>query len=253
MSVIKNPAQVKKMRKAGSLLSDVLNMLKEKAVVGISGKEIDLLAENAIRDGGAIPAFKNYGPRGLPPYPASICFSRNHVLVHGVPTKEDIIEEGDVVSIDCGLSLNGWFADAARLFGVGQLAEEDQKIIQASEEAINAGIDKCREGYRLGDICNSIQISIALNAYENVLQFCGHAIGKEMHELPQVPNYGKPNQGPRLREGMVFCLEPMLKKTKTKLGILSDKWTVVTLDQSRATHIEEMVLITSDEPEVLTA
>lgn len=252
MSLIKTAKQIEKMRKAGNLLAKVLDVLDDEAVPGKSGKELDGLAEEFIRDGGGIPAFKNYRIPGLPAFPASICFSRNHVLVHGIPTKEEVIEEGDLVSIDCGLSIDGWFADAAHLFVVGKAAEEDLKIIEASEQAILAGIDKCREGNRLGDIGNAIQTSIHRSKYFNVIQFCGHAIGKEMHELPQVPNFGKPGHGPRLKRGMVFCLEPMLKKTNTKLGVLSDKWTVVTLDESRASHIEKMVLVTDGDPEILT-
>jgi methionyl aminopeptidase len=236
--VVKTSEQVEKMRISASLLSRCLDMLLSIARPGISGKALDKIAEEFIRDHGAIPAFKNYGKgTALTKFPASICFSRNHVLVHGIPTEEAVIQDGDIITIDCGLSLDGWFADAARLFDAGNVLEEDSKLIDASRATLQAGID---------------QKYVAKSPYYNVVQFCGHAIGQEMHEDPQVPNFSKPGVGLVLEPNMVFCLEPMLKKTRTELGILKDHWTVVTLDKSRATHIEHMVLITENGPEILT-
>lgn len=254
MTVVKNYEQIERMRISGALLSECLDMLKEAAVPGVSGLILDQLAEEFIRDHGAKPAFKGYASMPeVPGFPGSICFSRNHVLVHGIPRADDFITEGDIITIDCGLSLNDWFADAARLFGVADITEENHRLIEASKEALDVGINKCRAGNKLGDICNAIQISIDQNKYHNVYQFCGHAIGKKMHEPPQVPNYGKAGEGLVLEPGMVFCLEPMLLKHKTKLGILSDNWTVITVDKSTAAHIEHMVLVTERDPEVLTA
>ncbi|MCI0528052.1 MAG: type I methionyl aminopeptidase [Nitrospira sp.] len=253
MPVVKTEEQVEKMRLSAALLSRCLDALVCLAKPGKSGKELDTIAEEFIRDHGAIPAFKNYGGgMSLSPFPASICFSRNQVLVHGVPKEEDILQEGDIVTIDCGLSLDGWFADAARLFGVGVIAEDDTSLIDASEKALQAGVVVCMAGNKLGDVCNAIQRSIGKSPFFNVYQFCGHAIGNAMHESPQVPNFGKPGTGIVLEPGMIFCLEPMLKKTKTELGVLPDHWTIVTLDQTRASHIEHMVLITENDPEVLT-
>ena len=254
MSVIKTPEQIEKMRVSGKLLSKCLNSLVEEAVPGVSGKALDTLAETFIRDHGAVPAFKNYGiGKGIPPFPASICFSRNQVLVHGVPSEKDLIEDGDIISIDCGLSIDGWFADAARLFGVGELvAEDDKSLIASSKKALEAGINACRVGNTLGDICSAIQVSIACSSFYNVVQFCGHAIGQQMHEEPQVPNFGKPGSGIDLEVGMVFCLEPMLLKNNVGLGVLSDGWTIVALDKSKTAHIEDMILITEDGPEILT-
>lgn len=253
MSVIKTPEQVEKIRAAANLLTDCFDILVNDLVApGVTGKELDAWAEEFIRDHGATPAFKNYtGMPGIPGFPASICFSRNHVLVHGIPD-DTPLEEGDMLTIDCGLSLDGWFADFARLFIVGEGSEEDQNIISATRDALDAGIQACRPGNRLGDISNAIQSSIYNSRYENVVQFCGHAIGQKMHESPQVLNYGPPGKGLLLEPGMVFCLEPMLLKHKVGLGVLSDKWTIVTLDKSRATHIEHMVLVTEDGPEVLS-
>ncbi len=254
MSVVKTPEQIEKMRVSGRVLSQCLNMLVKEATPGTSGQALDTLAETFIRDNGAVPAFKNYGiNKGIPPFPGSICFSRNQVLVHGVPSEKDVIKDGDIISIDCGLSIDGWFADAARLFSIGELvAEDDQRLIASSKDALNAGINACRVGNKLGDICSAIQVSIACSPFYNVFQFCGHAIGQEMHEEPQVPNFGKAGSGIDLEVGMVFCLEPMLLKNSTGLGVLPDKWTIVTLDKSRASHIEDMILITEDGPEVLT-
>jgi len=252
MAVTKTPEQVEKMRTAGTLLSHCLQMLKKEAGPGISGAHLDQLAESFIRDHGASPAFKNYGESGnRSAFPASICFSRNHVLVHGIPREDEVIHEGDILSIDCGLSIDGWFADAAKLFGVGELENDDQVLIEANREVLDVGIAACQVGKKIGDVCSAIQIAVARSPFFNVVQFCGHAIGQEMHEAPQVPNFGRPKSGITLKAGMVFCLEPMLLKHNVGLGVLSDGWTIVTLDKSRATHIEKMILITDDGPEIL--
>jgi methionyl aminopeptidase len=254
VALVKTPEQVEKLRHSGALLARCLDMLVTNANPGVSGKHLDSLAEEFIGDHHAIPAFKGYAIRDdMPGFPGSICFSRNHVVVHGIPREDDLIEEGDIITIDSGLSLDGWFADAARLFGVGDLSEEDAEIIEASEKAIMAGIDQCRVGTRIGAVGNAIENSIALSKFRNVIEFCGHFIGEAMHEPPQIPNFGQKNKGFRLQPGMVFCLEPMLKKSNIDIAILPDKWTVVTLDMSRATHIEHMVLITDGGPEILTA
>lgn len=254
MAFVKTPEQVEKMRYSGALLARCLDMLVINAKPGVSGKRLDSLAEEFIKDHHAIPAFKDYSIRpDLPKYPAHICFSRNHVVVHGIPSENDIIQEGDIVTIDCGLSLDGWFADAARLFGVGEISEENAEIIEASEAAIMAGVEKCRVGNRIGDVGNAIENSIAFSKFWNVTEFAGHFIGEAMHEPPQIPNFGQRGKGFRLQPGMVFCLEPMLKKSNVEIAILPDKWTVVTLDKSRATHIEHMVHITDGDPEILTA
>jgi methionyl aminopeptidase len=254
VALVKTPEQVEKLRNSGALLARCLDMLVTNAKPGVSGKHLDSLAEEFIRDHHAIPAFKDYAIRDdMPSFPGSICFSRNHVVVHGIPREDDIIEEGDIITIDSGLSLDGWFADAARLFGVGNISEEDAEIIEASEKAIMAGVDQCRVGTRIGAVGNAIENSIALSKFRNVIEFCGHFIGEAMHEPPQIPNFGQRNKGFRLQPGMVFCLEPMLKKSKIDIAILPDKWTVVTLDMSSATHIEHMVLITDEGPEILTA
>lgn len=251
MAVVKTPEQVEKLRISAALLSRCLDMLVSLSIPGRSGKWLDDVAEEFIRDHGAIPAFKNYGPEGSP-FPGSICFSRNQVIVHGIPTATDVLQEGDLATIDCGLSLDGWFADAARLFAVGQPNEQDAELIVESEKALQAGIDACKVGNQLGDVCNAIQRSIGKSKFYNVYQFCGHAIGAAMHESPQVPNFGKPKSGINLEPGMVFCLEPILKTTGTDIAVLSDNWTIVTLDNSRASHIEHMVLVTENLPEILT-
>jgi methionyl aminopeptidase len=252
MAVVKTTEEVEKMRKSARLLSDCFKIIIEHAVPGTTGKFLDGIAECYIRDNGATPAFKDFpGPTGVPNFPASICFSKNHVLVHGIP--DDVpIEEGDMLSIDCGLTLDGWCADFARLFTIGETSEEDQRFIDAARAALVAGIDKCRTGNKLGDISNAIQSSIYHSGYENVLQFCGHAIGREMHEEPQVLNFGAPHIGIDLEPGMVFCIEPMLLKHKVALGVLSDKWTVITQDFSRTAHVEHMVHISEKDPEIMS-
>jgi len=251
MPVIKTSEQVDKMRVSGALLARCLDMLVTCAKPGRSGKELDTIAEQFIRDHNGIPAFKNYGNPNNP-FPGSICFSRNSVVVHGIPS-DDVIQEGDLITIDCGLSLDGWFADAARLFGVGHMEQDDIDIMIATEATLNAGIEACVVGNKLGDVGRAIHLKAISSPFYNVLEFCGHAIGQRMHEDPQVPNAGIKGKGLELEVGMVFCLEPMLKKTDTKLGILPDRWTVATRDGTRATHIEHMVLITDTRPEILTA
>jgi methionyl aminopeptidase len=229
-------------------------MLVSASVPGKSSLEIDAIAEEFLRDHGAVPLFKNYQPvSNIPPYPGSICFSKNSVLVHGVPSEQDIIQEGDVITVDCGLRLRGWCADAARLFGVGKVSEEDRSMLGASERILQAGIDTCVVGNKLSDICHALQRQAEReHPFFNVLEFCGHAIGKEMHEAPQIPNFGLPGKGPDLAPGMVFCLEPMLKKTSTGLGVLPDQWTIATHDGSTTTHVEHMVVVTEHSPEILT-
>ncbi len=251
MPVIKTSEQVDKMRVSGALLARCLDMLVTCAKPGRSGKELDTIAEQFIRDHNGIPAFKNYGNPNNP-FPGSICFSRNSVVVHGIPS-DDVIQEGDLITIDCGLSLDGWFADAARLFGIGQMEQDDIDIMIATEATLNAGIEACVVGNKLGDVGRAIHLKAISSPFYNVLEFCGHAIGQRMHEGPQVPNAGIKGKGLELEAGMVFCLEPMLKKTDTKLGVLPDRWTVATRDGTRATHIEHMVLITDTRPEILTA
>jgi methionyl aminopeptidase len=229
-------------------------MLVLNAKPGVSGKELDKLAEEFIRDHGAIPAFKNYSIRPeFPEYPASICFSRNHVIVHGIPRENNIIEDGDIITIDSGLSLNGWFSDAARLFEVGEVTEEDKELIKATEETMMAGLEQCRPENKISNIGNAIENKVAFSKFRNITEFSGHFIGEAMHESPQIPNFGQRDKGFRLEPGMVFCLEPMLKKSNVALAIFPDGWTVVTLDKSNATHLEHMILVTEGEPEILTA
>ena len=252
MAVVKTPEQLEKMRGAARILCECLDALVAHAYPGVTGNELDRLAESFIRDNGAVPAFKGYpGAAGVPPFPASICLSKNHTVVHGIPDAEPLVE-GDIVTLDCGLSLDGWFADFARLFSVGKPSEEDQRIINATREALDAGVDKCRPGNKLGAVSNAIQSSIHHSGYENVISFCGHAIGQKMHESPQVLNFGLPDQGIDLEPGMVFCLEPMLLKHRVGLQVLPDKWTTVTRDSSRATHIEHMVHVSEEGPEVMS-
>jgi methionyl aminopeptidase len=253
MALVKSPDEVEKMRISGALLARCLDMLVKCSRPGHSAKEVDAVAEEFIRDHGAVPAFKNYDVGTGVKFPASVCFSRNSTVVHGIPVENMIVGEGDIITIDCGLSLDGWFADAARLFGVGETSEDDRNMIDWSKRVLDAGIGACVVGNKLGDVSYALQVEIGRSPYCNITQFCGHFIGQAMHEEPQVPNFGQKNTGIDLEPGMVLCLEPMMKKTKTQLGVLPDGWTIMTRDKTRATHIEEMVLITEDKPEILTA
>lgn len=251
MSLTKTPEQVEKMRLSAALLARCLDMLAACTKPGHTAKELDTIAEEFIRDHNAVPAFKGYG--NDPVFPASICFSRNEVIVHGIPTEEVVIEEGDIITIDSGLSLDGWFADAARLITVGEVDVEDQVLVDWTRRTLDKGIEACVAGNKIGDVSYAIQAEIGRSPFYNVVQFCGHAIGQKMHEEPSIPNFGVKGRGEDLVPGMVLCLEPMLKKSDASLEILSDGWTAVTRDKTRATHIEHMVLITKEEPEILTA
>jgi len=251
MTLVKTPEQVDKMRVSAALLARCLDMLVACAKPGHSAKELDAIAEEFMRDHNAIPAFKGYGSD--PEYPASICFSKNEVLVHGIPTEDLVVEEGYIITIDSGLSLGGWFADAARLLVIGELSAEDQNLVLWAHRALDAGIDACVAGSNVGDISYAIQVEIGRSPFYNIVQFCGHAIGQELHESPQIPNFGLRGKGEDLVPGVVVCLEPMLKKTNSELEFLSDSWTVVPRDRTRTVHMEQMILITEDKPEILTA
>ena len=247
MITIKNAAQIAKMREAGAMLHEVLTQIKGKIEPGITTKELDRFAEKLIRSYGAVPSFLNYEG-----YPASICASVDSQVVHGIPSASTVLKEGQIISIDCGLILDGWQSDSAFTAGVGRISEDAQRLIDVTEQSFFAGLEFAREGCRVSDIGHAVQQYVEQRGFFTVRALCGHGIGKEMHEDPQVPNYGIPGHGVRLRRGMTICIEPMIAAGDYHVKTLKDGWTVVTTDGSLCSHYEHTILITDGEPELLS-
>ena len=247
MITIKNAAQIAKMREAGALLNDVLTQLKGKIEPGITTKELDRFAEKLIRSYGAVPSFLNYEG-----YPASICSSVDSQVVHGIPSKSTVLKEGQIVSIDAGLILDGWQSDSAFTAPVGKISEEAQRLIDVTEQSFFAALAVAKEGNRISDIGHVVQQYVEERGFSTVRALCGHGIGREMHEDPSVPNYGIPGHGVRLRRGMTICIEPMIAAGDYHVKTLKDGWTVVTSDGSLCSHYEHTILITDGEPELLS-
>ncbi|QJA09888.1 type I methionyl aminopeptidase [Romboutsia sp. CE17] len=246
MIVIKSKKEIELMREAGKIVAETHELLKEAITPGISTLELDKIAEENIRKYNAIPSFKGYGG-----FPGSICASINEQVVHGIPG-DQIVKEGDIISIDIGAYYKGYHADAAKTHGVGIISEEDRKLIEVTKESFYEGIKFAKLGYRLSDISHSIQAHVEKHGFSVVRDLVGHGVGTELHEDPQVPNYGPPGKGPRLREGMVIAIEPMINIGSYYVKTLSDGWTIVTIDGKKSAHYEHTIAITEDEPLILT-
>jgi len=251
---LKSPGELQAMRAAGAVVARVLELLRVSTLPGVSTGELDALAEQAIRQAGALPSFKGYHG-----FPASICASVNEQVVHGIPSRRQVLHDGDLFSIDCGAVLDGWHGDAAITVEVGSSARPaDRELSAACRSALQAGIAAARPGARLTDISHAIeQESLAAGgrhgrAYGIISEYGGHGIGTSMHMDPFLPNVGRPGRGPRLRPGMALAIEPMLTLGTDRTDELEDGWTVVTQDGSRAAHWEHTVAITADGPQVLT-
>lgn len=234
------------MRKAGKIVSALLKLMEKSAKPGVMTKKLDEIAEEFIVSQGSVPAFKGYYG-----YPACICVSVNEEVVHGIPGPR-VLKDGDIVGVDVGVIVDGFFGDAARTFPIGKVDEESLKLIAVTREAMNRGIQKAVEGNRLSDISWAVQSYAEENGYGVVRKYTGHGIGKNLHEEPQVPNYGKPNQGPKLVEGMALAIEPMLNLGSYDVEEMSDGWTVVTKDGKRSAHFEQTIVVGKDRAEVLT-
>ncbi|HEV2087083.1 MAG TPA: type I methionyl aminopeptidase [Cryptosporangiaceae bacterium] len=246
---IKTDEQVGLMRAAGLVVGRTLELLRAAVVPGVSTGELDTLAEKSIRDAGAVPSFKGYHG-----FPASICASVNHQVVHGIPSHEQVLAEGDLLSIDCGAILAGWHGDAAITVGVGRTRPERLQLASACEDAMWAGFAAARLGGRLTDISHAVERSVrAAGGYGIVRNYGGHGIGSEMHQDPHVLNYGRPGRGPKLVKGMALAIEPMITLGRPDTRELDDGWTVITRDGSIAAHVEHTFVLTDDGPWVLTA
>ncbi len=246
---IKTPEQIALMRKAGLVVAGTLAVVAAQARPGVSTGELDALAASHIRAAGATPSFLGYLG-----YPATICTSVNEEIVHGIPSRQRVLRDGDIISIDCGAIVDGWHGDAALTVGVGAISAEHARLLQVCEDSLWAGLARARDGARLTDISHAVQASITqAGPYGIVEEYTGHGIGTAMHMDPPVPNYGRPGRGPRLETGMALAVEPMVTLGDAETVQLDDGWTVVTADGSWAAHFEHTVAITADGPWVLTA
>jgi methionyl aminopeptidase len=246
--VCRSAAELAKMREAGRLVGEVLTLLSSAVAPGVTTADLDAMAEKTIRAAGAQPAFKGYHG-----YPATICASVNDEVIHGIPSGRRVLDEGDVISIDVGAVLNGYFGDSAVTLPVGHISEEAATLLRVTEEALYKAIEQARPGNRVSDLGHAVQRHVEAYGFSVVKEFVGHGIGQQMHEEPQVPNYGEPGRGPRLAEGMVLAIEPMVNAGRAAVKVLGDGWTAVTRDHSLSAHFEHTVAVTGGDPWVLTA
>ena len=246
MIVCRLSAEVDKLRRVNQLVAEVLAALRDLAVPGVTTGDIDRVAEERVRTAGAVPAFKGYHG-----FPATICASINEEVVHGIPSSRPL-EEGDVLSIDMGARLDGYFGDSAVTVSVAAASTEDAELLRVTEGSLFRGIEAVKPGARVSDIGAAVQAHVEAHGFSVVREFVGHGIGTELHEEPQIPNYGPGGRGPRLAEGMVIAIEPMVNAGKPGVRVLSDGWTAVTKDGSRSAHFEHSIVVTRDGCEVLT-
>ena len=247
MIIIKSDQEIDLMRESGKVTGFILKELENFIRPGISTADIDKFVEDTIRKNGMIPSFKGYGG-----FPASACVSINDEVVHGIPDKKRILKDGDIVSVDVGSTYKGYVSDAARTYPVGTISDIAQKLIDATRDSFFAGLEYCKVGYRLSDISHAIQEKAEGEGFSVIRDFVGHGVGQNMHEDPQIPNYGKAGRGPRLAKGMVFAIEPMICEGGYDVETLLNNWTVVTVDGKLSAHYENTVVITDGEPELFT-
>lgn len=246
---IKTPVEIGIMREAGRINASVLAAVRELLNPGVSTADLDAAAENVLKKHGAVSPFKGYG---YPPFPNSITVSINEELVHGIPNGERKLKEGDIVSVDCGTFFEGYVADSAFSAGVGEISAKAKKLLEVTEQSLYVGIAKMRSGNRTGDISEAIQKFVEGHGFHVTRDYTGHGVGRQMHEGPQVPNYGTAGTGVLLRPGMVIALEPMVLVGTHKTKVSKDKWTVVSMDGSLTAHYEHSVAVTEGDPLILT-
>ena len=243
---LKSETEIKRLRNSNYLVAKILKELKQAISPGVVTQDLNSLAEKRIREKGGIPAFKGYQD-----YPASLCVSINEQVVHGIPGKRKI-REGDIVSLDLGIILDGFYGDSAITVPAGHITGEAERLIEITRESLFCGIEKARVGNRLFDISFAIQSHVEKNGFSVVRKYVGHGIGRDLHEDPQIPNFGKPHRGPRLQEGMVLAIEPMVNAGGHEVRVLPDKWTAVTIDGKLSAHFEHSIVITENGPQILS-
>ena len=246
MIQIKTKDEIEQLRKSALMVGDTLSEVAKHIKAGVTTKQLDAIAEEYIRSNGGIPSFKGYMG-----YPASLCISINEVVVHGIPG-DRVIKDGDIVSIDCGVTYNGWVGDSAYTFALKGVKDDWKQLIKVTKESLYLGIQECVIGNRIGDLSYTIQTHCQSFGYGVVRELCGHGLGRRMHEDPSVPNYGKRGTGSRFREGMVIAIEPMINAGVYQVDFLSDGWSVVTRDRKPSAHYENTIVITDNGVEILT-
>lgn len=253
MIFLKTKAEIQTMRTANRIVAEILAELRRRVRPGVTTAELDRLAGEMIVQHKAKTAFKGYTIRnGSVPFPAHVCISLNHEIVHGIPSPQRVIQDGDVVSLDFGVVYDGFYGDAAVSFGVGDIDDRVRRLLDTTSASLQAGIAQARVGNRLGDVSAAVQQRVERDGYSVVREFVGHGVGRKLHEDPPVPNYGVPNRGVRLRDGMVIAIEPMVNMGAAGVEMLDDGWTAVTRDGSLSAHFEHSVAVTADGPLVLS-
>lgn len=247
MIILKTPQEIELIAKASRVVALTIAFLRERVKPGVTTADLDRWAEDFIVREGARPAFKGY--RG---FPATLCTSVNEEVVHGIPSPQKRLEEGDIIGVDVGAIVEGYHGDAAVTLPVGQISEEAARLIRVTEDALDAGLAQVNLGNRLSDVSHAIQSVAERGGYSVVTDFVGHGIGRNLHEDPQVPNFGKPGEGPRLKQGLVLAIEPMVNVGGSEVEVLADRWTVVTRDRMLSAHFEHTIALTVDGPKVLT-
>jgi len=245
MIILKTPDEIAVMAKASRVVAEALAVLKDAVKPGVTTDELDRLAESEIRARGAVPAFKGYRN-----YPKTLCASVNEQVVHGIPSKR-ALKEGDIVGLDLGAIVGGFYGDSAITVGVGRIDEKTAALVRVTEESLSLAIEQAQVGNRLSDISHAVQRHVEAAGYSVVTEFVGHGIGRQLHEEPQVPNYGKPGQGPRLQVGMVLAIEPMVNMGGSAVRVLNDRWTAVTVDGSLSAHFEHTIAIQPSGPAIV--
>jgi methionyl aminopeptidase len=248
---VKTRREIEWMREAARHVAEILLELRERVKPGVTTAELDRFAEKAIAERGVVSSFKGYDPHGLPRYPSVLCVSVNDEIVHGIPGPR-VLEEGDIVSLDFGVSVDGFHGDSAVTVPVGTVSEPAQRLLDVTREALWCGIEAMRPGRRLSDIGHAVQGRVEPEGFSVVRDFAGHGVGRKLHEPPWIPNFGAEGRGPRLLPGMVFAIEPMVNAGGPHVRVLDDEWTAVTADGSLSAHFEHTILITEDGPDVLT-
>ncbi len=251
-AIFKSGAELKLMRESGLVAEEILDEVCAAAKPGVSTWELDQIARRGIAKHKVVSAFLNYNAGGKIPYPGVLCTSRNHVVVHGIPSKADVLEDGDIIGIDFGIYKHGYCADTAKTVLVGRVSPEKTRLVETARDALEAAIALCRLGNRLGDLGHAVQAHVESRGFSVVRQFVGHGTGKQMHEDPQVPNFGEAGSGKRIKTGLVIAVEPMVNAGAPDVEELDDEWTAVTRDRSNSAHFEHTIAVTEEGPWVLT-
>lgn len=247
MIILRSQREIEKIRFSSQIVAEILQRLKEEIRPGITTWDLDAMSEELAVRRSAVPAFKGYHG-----YPSALCTSVNEEVVHGMPSKKRVLKEGDIISLDFGVSVDGYFGDAAMTVAVGQISEGAERLCRAAEASLYEGIARTVVGNRLSDISHAIQSYVESRGFSVVREFVGHGIGQRLHESPQIPNYGPPGKGVKLKAGMVFAIEPMINQGRAEVEILDDRWTAVTIDRKLSAHFEHTVAVTENGPDILT-